>query len=527
MRMLGSLPSLRTSRNPLVAVGFFALIIFAGYQAAQLVLAGDITGLMFIAVIVACGAVVIAILNDWHRGLYIFLAWVVFEDLVRKYLGNNMAIFFGKDFLAIILYLSFFAARRKKLVEPFNPPFLKFFLFFFWFGLIQVFNANSSSVFFGILGMKIYFLYFPLIFVGYGLIEEEEDIRRFFRFNSILILVVVGLGIAQAILGHTFLNPAVMQEDIRDLSTAYRTAPISGVVAYRPNAVFVSAGRFQDFLILSWIVSLGFGGYLLLRSRQSRTLAFVTVGVVGGGAIMSTSRGVFMWCSGSALILVLGFIWGAPWKQGEALRIIRAIQRSILFAGIGLFLLLAIFPDEVGSRFAIYSETLSLDSPASELMVRSRDYPLKNFLMAFDYPNWISGYGIGTASLGVQYVARIMHAIPMYIGVENGFGQLVIELGIFGLVLWIILGLSIAFTSWKVVLSLKGTPWFPLSFALFLYAALLLLPMAYYSFVSYQDYIMNSYLWLLLGILFRLQAMPKLVQLAEAKRIISPDTRME
>ncbi len=386
---------------------------------------------------------------------------------------------------------------------------------FFWFGLIQVFNPASTSVFYGIMGMKLYFLYIPLIYVGYALIETEEDVRRFFSFNAILILAVVGLGIAQSILGHTFLNPANLQEDIRDLSTTYRTAPISGLVAYRPNSVFVSAGRFQDFLTLSWIVSLGFGGYLLLRSRRGRGLAFTTIGVVAVGSMMSASRGVFMWGAGSAILIVVGFLWGAPWRQGEVLRIIRAIQRSVLFAGLGLFAILALFPDQVGSRLAIYSETLLLSSPASELVTRTRDYPLENLLKAFGYPRWPYGYGIGTCSLGVQYVARIMRAVPMGIGVENGWGQLLLELGILGLVLWVVLGIAVALAAWKVTKSLKGTPWFPLSFAIFLYASLLMLPMSYVAFISYQDFINNAYLWLLLGILFRLRTLPKAIQDAQ------------
>ena len=49
MKMIGSLPSLRSSRNPLVFLGLMGVVIYAGYQAAQLVLAGDISGLMFVA----------------------------------------------------------------------------------------------------------------------------------------------------------------------------------------------------------------------------------------------------------------------------------------------------------------------------------------------------------------------------------------------------------------------------------------------------------------------------------------------
>ena len=223
--------------------------------------------------------------------------------------------------------------------------------------------------------------------------------------------------------------------------------------------------------------------------------------------------------------MIAGFLWGAPWRQGEALRIIRAIQRSILVAGLGLFAILALFPDAVASRFAIYAETLSPSSTASELLVRTRDYPLSNFLATFDYPNWPYGYGIGTASLGIQYVARIFHATPMRIGVENGFGQIILELGVVGLLLWIVLGVSISISSWKVANSLKGTPWFPISFAIFLFAFLLVLPMTYYGFIEYQNYILNAYLWLLLGILFRLQTMPEAVRLAETEKNLGTSNR--
>jgi hypothetical protein len=55
--------------------------------------------------------------------------------------------------------------------------------------------------------------------------------------------LICSLGIAQAILGHTFLNLEHPAEDIKDLSRPYRTAPISGVIVYRPTSVFVSDGR--------------------------------------------------------------------------------------------------------------------------------------------------------------------------------------------------------------------------------------------------------------------------------------------
>jgi hypothetical protein len=515
MRSLGTFPSLRTSRNPLVSIGLFVVAMFVAYKAAEAILANNLPALGAAAFAIVGGAIVITILNDWRRGLYILVGWILFEDFVRKYLGNNMAIYFAKDALAIALYISYFRAMRGKQVDKLKVPFRLSLIVFFWFCTVQIFNPASTSIFYGILGMKINFLYVPLIFIGYAFAESEEDLHRFLSFVCVLILVVAGLGLVQSIVGPTFLNPQNLQEDISDLSTLYRAAPISGLVAYRPTSVFVSAGRFQDFLVLSWVISLGFGGYLILRTKYGRTLAFTTVGVVAAASVMSTSRGVLLWNSGITLLVAAGFLWGAAWRQREALRAVRAIQRTCVLIGIALIALLTMFPEALGSRLAIYSETLMPNSPASELVKRTEIYPMKQLGLAFDHPRWPYGYGLGTCGLGVQYVVRIMHAAPMFIAVESGFGNLVVELGILGLVLWIFLAMSIAISGWKAVVSLRAKPWFPLAFAIWLYAIVLLFPMMFSSGSTYQDFLLNSSLWLFLGVLYRLKLYPKTYEVSQ------------
>jgi hypothetical protein len=512
MRALGGLRSLGTSRNnPLITIGTFLVVVCLGYKTAQYILADDLTTLELIGIVFAGGAVVVAILNDWRRGLYALVAWILFEDFVRKYLGNNMMIYFGKDVLVLVIYLSYFRARRGRGLEKFRVPFRVALLLFVWFGVLQAFNPSSKSIFYGILGMKVDFIYIPLVYIGYALLDSEEDLYRFFSYFCVLILIVSGLGLAQSIIGPTFLNPSRLQEDIRDLSTLYRVSPISGLSAYRPTSVFVSASRFGDFLILGWLITLGYGGYLLLRSRRGRTLAFTTLGVVAAASLMSASRGVFMWNSGIALVMTAGFLWGAPWRQREALRVMRAIQRTVLMVVGGFILLLIIFPKELGSRIAIYSETLLPDSPTSELVHRTQTYPIQQFNYALLYPDWPWGYGLGTCTLGTQYVIRLMHAQPMNIGVESGYGNLLLELGIMGLLLWIFLGVSILVSASKVVLELKGTPWFPLCFVIAFYAAILWFPMMFTGVSAYQDFVLNASLWLLMGMLFRLRMFPKAV----------------
>ncbi len=77
-------------RSPLVVLGFLIFFVVAAYKTADFVIAGDMTGLAFVALAFTGGAIVIAILNNWRNGLYFFLAWLLFEDFARKFLGNNM-----------------------------------------------------------------------------------------------------------------------------------------------------------------------------------------------------------------------------------------------------------------------------------------------------------------------------------------------------------------------------------------------------------------------------------------------------
>jgi len=185
-----------------------------------------------------------------------------------------------------------------------------------------------------------------------------------------------------------------------------------------------------------------------------------------------------------------------------------------------------IFPEQVSSRFAIYNETLSPYSTASELAYRTREYPLRNFMAAFDTPRWAYGYGTGTASLGIQYVARILHAPNIGVSVENGYGQLVIEMGIVGLILWLTLGFSICLSAWKIVKQLRGSPWFPIAFVIFWFVFLVFFPVGYNSIAFYQDFLVNAYFWILVGILYRLPSMALSAQFNATVPAPAPEARI-
>jgi hypothetical protein len=198
------------------------------------------------------------------------------------------------------------------------------------------------------------------------------------------------------------------------------------------------------------------------------------------------------------------------------------VQRAAIGIALGIVLLFFLFPEALLSRVAFYTETLSPGSSASQLQERTWDYPVANLLGAFSYERWPYGYGIGTNSLGAQYVARFFHVNPPGAGVESGFGALVIEMGIGGLILWLIMSFAIVFSAWRVVKRLRGSPWFPIGFMIFWYAGLLLLPITFAGIQAYEDFVLNAFLWLLLGVLFRLPTLAPSAQFAAAAPVPVP-----
>lgn len=498
----GRISALRN--QALIGTSLFVLSLWLAWEIGGKIVAEDMHSIIFAALGFAACVVAVTILRNWRLGFYLFFIWMMFEDLVRKYMGNGLVLFFGKDILLGIVYVAFYTELRRGREKTFRPPFLFFLSLFFWLGVLQVFNQNSPHILYGLLGFKVYFYYIPLLFVGYALIRTDEDLRKFLVANAALAGVISALGIAQAILGNSFLNPTKLAPELEDLGNLSKATPLSSQIFSLPDSVFVSSGRFAEYLIVAFAIMMGTAAYLLLYTHRSRGLVFSVVGLLGVATLLSGSRGAFLYVAGSAFVLSGAFLWGAPWRQRQAYRMVKAIRRSLIVAALALVALLMLDPEDAGSRLAYYTETLSPGSAAYEVGTRSWDYPMQNLLAAFTRPNWLNGNGIGTASLGGQYVAKVLGTRQNIIGVEEGYGVLIIEMGIVAPLLWILWTAALLYYSWKVVRRLRGTHLFPIAFAFLWYAFMLLYPFTYAGIAPYQNYICNVYLWLLIGILFRL-----------------------
>jgi len=487
-------------------MSLFVLALWLAWEVGGKIVADDIRSIL-LAIMVFAGCVVVgAALRNWRTGFYLFFVWMLFEDLVRKYMGNSLELFFGKDILLAFVYLALLLEIRKGREKTFRPPFLVFLSLFVWLGVAQVFNQNSPSIFYGLLGFKVYFYYIPLLFVGYALIRNDADLRKFLVVSAILAGVISILGIVQAILGNSFLNPAVLAPELQDLGDLHKVAPLSNRAFYLPTSVFVSSGRFAEYVAWMLILTVGTAAYFLLQAPapRYRKLVFAVTGLLVAATVLSGSRSAIVSVAMSALVLPAVFLWGAPWRWRQADRLFRAIRRSLIGAALALGVLLLIFPEEAGSRIEYYAETLNPSGSNYQLGTRTWDYPIDNFLYAFEQPNWVFGNGIGTASLGKQYVAKVVGVRPLDIGVEEGHGALIVEMGIVAPFLWILWTGSVLYYSWKAARRVRETRLFPIAFAIVWYAFMLLYVYMFSGIMAYENYVSNAYLWLLLGILFRL-----------------------
>jgi hypothetical protein len=456
----------------------------------------------------------LASLGNWRLGLTLFLVWLVFEDLPRKYLGNNMVIYFAKDVLVGLSYVAFLVAVRAGRERVTRMPFALPFILFLALGVVLALNPASPSLLYSALGLKLYFYYVPLCFLGYALAQSEADLHRLLLVSCAVALAVGALGIAQGIIGLHFLNPEQLAPELEALGREIRRSP-SGAVIPRATSVFVSEGRQGSYMLLAYLLGAGTSCLLVVRRHRAAPLALVSTVVALAAVALHGSRSGVMYAA--LTTIVMGGCLLLWWRAAGVRRPLVTTMIVVVAGAVAVVGALALqFPEAVAARWAFYSETISPWSPTTELGWRVWGHPVGNFRDALADPDAVLGRGIGTASIGAQYVWRVFGVPGPGDWVESGFGTLLLELGPLGPVLWIAWAAALVGGGVRVLAGLRGSALFPLGLAIVWFALLLLFPFTYGAMNAYQNFLYNAYFWLLTGVLFRLPA------LAEAERDGAP-----
>ena len=377
------------------------------WELSNWIVEGNAINLGLVGLVGAGLAFSIVLIKDWRYGIYCFLIWLIFEDLIRKFTGNGTAMFFAKDLLIGLTYVAMLLAFHRRQLPTFRAPFFLWLGIFSAVSLLQVFNPDSPSVLYGILGFKLYFYYVPLMFAGYALLRSEKDLHKILMLNMWIALIVAGLGVAQSILGFTFLNPTDIAPELQTMGHDIRFSPMTHLKVERSTSVYVSDSRFGDALILFFIIGIGTAGYLLMRTKRGRKLVFPALGTIVLAAVMCGVRHSFVAIIASGIVLVPAIVWGAP-RGEQTFRIVKAIRLGLFSVAAAIVLMLMLYPEAIAARWALYGETLTPGAEHSEFSERVWVYPLDGAIRVFYRPNWALGNGLGTASLGAQYVSHIV-----------------------------------------------------------------------------------------------------------------------
>src|SRR5439155_24085798 len=119
------------------------------------------------------------------------------------------------------------------------------------------------------------------------------------------------------------------------------------------NSVFVSDGRFAQYMLMMFILGLGSAAYFLLRRARGAKIVFPALGLVFVAQVMSGSRGGIGYTALATLAIASGLVWGLQGRRvAESSRLVKGVRRAVLVAALGTVMMMALFPKESGAHWA-------------------------------------------------------------------------------------------------------------------------------------------------------------------------------
>ena len=429
--------------------------------------------------------------SRWRATFWALLAWFMVEDLIRKYLGNDIRVYFMKDGLYLILIVGLLIdpAVRGVWRRATGSAAAWLYAMIAWSVVLSIPMAFVDWRI-PLIALKLDWQYVPLVIAGYVIASENDGVRRLLTGFVLLGIPACLVGIIQAQIGPDFLRPTVVTEASRLLRLDLtRTHDV-----FQPTGTFVDAGRFGSMAMLTYVSALAL---LLFANRRStargRTLAVIGV-VVAAGAIWAHGgkTGIIV----APAIAVIAAL--APAFSDRRLAPLRATLAVALVLG-AVLLMFALFPQLSSNRVAYLSERLDPRMSTNEWQSRINIW--RGATIAGVTIGGVAGAGTGAGSLGLQYLGEDSSVTGVE-QVEGGYASVGQQWGVIGLVLW--LGWTMAWTVrlWRCTNGVRGTPYAGVGLLITSWVIIFLFVSFVGGFQSFQNYYSNAYLWVFFGIVF-------------------------
>lgn len=466
---------------------------------------------------IALPTVILVLALSWQyprQALWGFLLYMPFAGTVVYWLAGGSAIMqLAKDGFyipALIGLLLQARQHREAFVKPKGMmPALVLLLIICGFALLVVSLPKSflaectpsmqrlkqvcregQPLFMGLLGLKVFLGYVPLIFCTQQLIRTRKELLFFSRSHVILAITCCGLCLMQYLMLRSGRCAGTdhLEGDALFKATLEAKCLVGGSLVYSPTqgiirlpGTFVAPWQWGWFLIAN--AYLTFAAAFSDPSALWRLIGLIGMGSVTMGAVISGQR--------IALVLVpLSFILLA-FLTGQ----IKNLRRFIpIAAGLGVLIVigLTLYPEIVQERIDSFVGRWEA-SPADQMIAQQFDFVWKDI---HDKP---LGMGLGTATNS----ARMFGPTAL---IETWFPKVMFEVGIIGLGAFLAFVTVLSVMTFKTYRSLKEKNL--RSFAACYWVFVL--------FIGYQTYYypldvdpVAVYYWVLIGIIFRLPALEK------------------
>jgi hypothetical protein len=433
------------------------------------------------------------LLRNWRGTLLFFFVWLMVEDLFRKLAGNAIATYFVKDLILLLVLAGFLMDPevRGAWKAATGRARIALYALITWAVVMSISSAMIDWRL-PLIGLRVDFLYAPLVVVGYVIARDRVDLVRWVTWLAVVTALASSIGLIQATIGPEFLRPSVATPGLERLELTRYT--VGATEVFRPVGTFVEPGRFLSMAIVGLTISLG---AVLVTDARRRVIASACVLVNLAAVWTSGGRTGVLW--GAVLLLVAGV---APAIVERRPTVSRAAMLAVgLIFSLGVLNYIA--PSLISSRVEFYATTLDPGAATNEWGFRWASYT-QDTLRGISLGGLL-GTGTGNESLGKQYIqGGPGYDTPGLYLVEAGYGSIAIEWGLVGLFLW--LWWTIAWTIRLIaqVIASFGERVAAFGVVVLSWFVFLMFVAFYGGIANFQNYINNVFLWFLSGMVFAL-----------------------
>ncbi|MDB9313247.1 O-antigen polysaccharide polymerase Wzy [Spirulina sp. CS-785/01] len=443
---------------------------------------------LFIALLLVFSIIYVSF-RDWRQSVKLVFFVLVIDGALRKWLLPQASefIYFLKDLILLGAYFRYYIFPRGEDRYPIQNNFINIFIIISagW-CIFQAFNPNLGSPLVGLLGLKSYLFYIPLIWMMPRLFRSQQELYIFLR-NHLFLLIPVGiLGIVQ------FFSPinSPINQYIPGRNEPIATFGFAGTRNVRITGTFSYLNSYQGYLAACF-------GLLIpqLSIKQDQIWRILTY-----TEIFLTILNSFMTGSRTPVIAEILFILGY-----FSIRALRQPEKTFLWLGRLLpFLAVAASLSLIAFRPVVEAFWVRVSSN-TDLAERIAS----GFIGPFSFLTYtgLDGFGAGATHAGagsLRLALGLPWGTPLPVEVEPEMGRVALELGPIGFILWYGMRVAIIFALWRTFTRLKRLYLRDLALAGFLIHGILFInQMVYHNSFGW-------YYWFYTGLVFLLPQLERI-----------------